>query len=246
MLMLSVGHALFALPGIILSPLPDGTEWAWIVISALVHMAYQMLLAFAYEQGDLSRVYPIARGTAPLLVLVVSLFWLNEPLTLTELLGICVLGIGVMLMARGVFSSGESRKLLPFAFGAAIATAAYSIIDGLGARHMGDSWAYVSWVMAMTGVMYLPTIMFMRGAAIVNIPLRDWPRGLAASGLSYMAFAIVVWAMSSAPIALVTSLRETSILFAMVLGWLVFSEKMQSGKILAACMIVVGVVLTRF
>lgn len=246
MLMLSVGHALFALPGIILSPLPDGTEWAWIVISALVHMAYQMLLAFAYEQGDLSRVYPIARGTAPLLVLVVSLFWLNEPLTLTELLGICVLGIGVMLMARGVFSSGESRKLLPFAFGAAIATAAYSIIDGLGARHMGDSWAYVSWVMAMTGVMYLPTIMFMRGTAIVNIPLRDWPRGLAASGLSYMAFAIVVWAMSSAPIALVTSLRETSILFAMVLGWLVFSEKMQTGKILAACMIVVGVVLTRF
>lgn len=246
MLMLSVGHALFALPGIILSPLPHGTEWAWIVISALVHMAYQMLLAFAYEQGDLSRVYPIARGTAPLLVLVVSLFWLNEPLTLTELLGICVLGIGVMLMARGVFSSGESRKLLPFAFGAAIATAAYSIIDGLGARHMGDSWAYVSWVMAMTGVMYLPTIMFMRGTAIVNIPLRDWPRGLTASGLSYMAFAIVVWAMSSAPIALVTSLRETSILFAMVLGWLVFSEKMQTGKILAACMIVVGVVLTRF
>lgn len=245
MLMLSIGHALFAMPVIVFSPLPQGLDWVWILVSAVVHMAYQMFLAFAYEQGDLSRVYPIARGTAPLLVLIASVFWLREPLDGFELVGIGLLGLGVMLMARGVFSGGESRKLLPFAFGAALATAAYSLIDGLGARHMGDAWAYVSWVMALTAVVYLPTIIVLRGANVVRVPLRDWPRGLAASGLSYLAFAIVVWAMSLAPIALVTSLRETSILFAMIMGWVLFSEKMQPSKIIAATLIVAGVVVTR-
>lgn len=245
MLMLSIGHALFAMPVIVLSPFPQGVDWVWILVSAVVHMAYQMFLAFAYEQGDLSRVYPIARGTAPLLVLIASVFWLREPLDGFELVGIGLLGLGVMLMARGVFSGGESRKLLPFAFGAALATAAYSLIDGLGARHMGDAWAYVSWVMALTAVIYLPTIIALRGANVVRVPLRDWPRGLAASGLSYLAFAIVVWAMSLAPIALVTSLRETSILFAMIMGWALFSEKMQPSKIIAATLIVAGVVVTR-
>lgn len=245
MLMLSIGHALFAMPVIVLSPFPQGVDWVWILVSAVVHMAYQMFLAFAYEQGDLSRVYPIARGTAPLLVLIASVFWLREPLDGFELVGIGLLGLGVMLMARGVFSGGESRKLLPFAFGAALATAAYSLIDGLGARHMGDAWAYVSWVMALTAVIYLPTIIALRGAHVVRVPLRDWPRGLAASGLSYLAFAIVVWAMSLAPIALVTSLRETSILFAMIMGWVLFSEKMQPSKIIAATLIVAGVVVTR-
>ena len=245
MLMLSIGHALFAMPVMVLSPFPQGVDWVWILVSAVVHMAYQMFLAFAYEQGDLSRVYPIARGTAPLLVLIASVFWLREPLDGFELVGIGLLGLGVMLMARGVFSGGESRKLLPFAFGAALATAAYSLIDGLGARHMGDAWAYVSWVMALTAVIYLPTIIALRGANVVRVPLRDWPRGLAASGLSYLAFAIVVWAMSLAPIALVTSLRETSILFAMIMGWVLFSEKMQPSKIIAATLIVAGVVVTR-
>lgn len=226
-------------------PLPSFEVWPWLVASGLTHSAYKILLAYAYTQGDLSRVYPIARGGAPLMVALGGAFFLPDTVSLAEYAGIAILGLGILLMARGVFTNGESRRLLPFAIGSAIATASYSVIDGLGARIDGDAATFVAWMFLFDGLIYSTVTLMMRGPAALRAPRRTWVLGGLASVASYGAYAIAVWAMTQAPIQLVTALRETSILFAVVIGWVAFGDRMDRGKFIAAGFILAGVVVSR-
>lgn len=226
-------------------PFPGSEVWPWLLASGVLHAAYKLFLGFAYEQGDLSRVYPIARGAAPMMVLLVSATWGIDALTGAELLGILILGGGIALMARGVFTSGESRRLLPFALASAVATAGYSLIDGMGARIGGDPVAFVGWMFALDMLFFTPISIALRGPGIARVSARGWMIGGVAAAGSYGAYAIAVWAMTQAPIALVTALRETSILFAMVIGVLLFRERLNLGKIAAGALILTGVILTR-
>lgn len=245
MMLMSFWQGAIGLAILVWLPFPAPEVWPWLFASGLIHTAYQLFLAYAYEQGDLSRVYPIARGAAPLIVLVVSLAILNEPVAGREYAGIGLLGLGIALMARGVFTSGESRRLLPFALGSAVATAGYSIVDGLGARVSGAPLAYVCWLLLLAGIFYVPVVLALKGSVVLRAPMRDWGAGAIAAAASLAAYAIAVWAMTFAPIALVTALRETSILFAVLIGWLIFGERMTPQKWMAAGLIVAGVAMTR-
>lgn len=226
-------------------PFPDPQVWLWLLASGVFHAAYKLFLAFAYEQGDLSRVYPIARGAAPMVVLVISALLLPDVIAAWEYIGILVLGLGILLMARGVFSSGESRRLVPFALGSAMATAGYSLVDGLGARASGDAVAYVGWLFTLDAAFFTPVCIALRGRSVLRASGKVWTIGGLAATASYGAYAIAVWAMTIAPIALVAALRETSILFAVLIGWLVFGERMDRQKAFAAALIVAGVIVTR-
>jgi drug/metabolite transporter (DMT)-like permease len=245
MFLLSVGHATIGFCVALTKPFPEAEVWPWLLASGLIHMAYQLFLAFAYEQGDLSRVYPLARGAAPMMVLVVSVLFLSDPMGVMDYVGVMVLGLGIAFMARGVFTNGESRRLLPFAFGSAMATAGYTLADGLGARVAGDPLQYVGWLMMLSALFYTPAAIALRGVEVIRASRRDWIMGMIAAAASFAAYAIAVWAMTVAPLALVAALRETSILFAVLLGWLLFGDKMDKGKAIAAVLIVSGVVLTR-
>jgi drug/metabolite transporter (DMT)-like permease len=245
MFLLSVGHALIGACIAPFYPMPIPEAWPWLLASGLIHMAYQLFLAYAYEQGDLSRVYPIARGAAPMLVLVISLIFLSDTLEGGEIWGILVLGAGIVVMARGVLTNNESRRLLPFALGAAMATAGYTLADGLGARVSGEPIAYVAWLMMLSAVFFTPAVIALKGTVVLRANARAWGFGMVAAAASFAAYAIAVWAMTLAPIALVGALRETSILFAVLIGWLFFGEHMDRAKGLAAALIVGGVILTR-
>jgi len=245
MLMVSIGSGVIGLAVALNRPLPAADIWPWIVASGLIRTGYQLFLTYAYEHGDLSRVYPIARGAAPLMVLVVGAFVLNDVISGVQLAGILALGAGILLMAHGVFANGESRRLVPFALGSAVATAAYSLVDGVGARLAGDAVAFVSWALFVTALFFTPVVVISRGPAVLLASRRAWAIGAVAAAASFAAYAIVVWAFTQAPIALVTALRETSILFAVMIGWWFFGERMDRGKMVAAGLIVGGVVLTR-
>ena len=245
MLILSMGQAGLGLALALTRPWPEAHVWPWLVASGLVHTCYQLFLALAYEHGDLSRVYPIARGAAPLMVLGVSALALSDRVTAPEAAGIAVLGTGILLMARGVRSMGESARLVPLALCSATATAGYTLVDGLGARLSGDPLAYVGWLLFLTTVAYAPLITGLRGRGVWRAAPRAWATGLAGPVASCGAYAIAVWAMTQAPIALVGALRETSILFAVLIGWLAFGERMDRGKAAAAALILAGVALTR-
>ena len=246
MLILTLAHAFFGLCLIPFLPMPQGEVWIWLLASGFTHMFYQLFLGFAYERGDLSRVYPIARGGAPMIVLTVSVLFGVDTLRGFDFLGILVLGLGILLMARGVFNSGEDHKLIFLAVGSACATACYSLIDGLGARVMGDALAYVSWLLIFSAIFYTPVIFFLRGRSVLPQNSSQISVGLLTGFASFVAYAIVVWAMTQAPIALVTALRGSSILFAMIFGWFFFREQMGLSKVLAGIMIVIGIILTRF
>jgi len=245
MLILTVVQGGFGLMIALTRPMPEAHVWLWLLASGVFHSAYKLFLAYAYEQGELSRVYPIARGTAPMVVLVISALFLADKIAGWEYVGIIILGLGILLMARGVFSSGESRKLLPLALGSALATAGYSIVDGLGARAAGDAVAYVGWLFALDAVFFTPCCLVLRGRPVLRANRKAWFMGSLAAAFSYSAYAIAVWAMTVAPIALVAALRETSILFAVLIGAVAFGEKMNLQKGIAAALIVAGVVVTR-
>lgn len=245
MLILTLVQGGFGLVIALTRPMPDPYIWLWILASGVFHSAYKLFLSYAYEQGDLSRVYPIARGAAPMVVLLVSGLFLSDAIGTWEYTGIVILGCGILMMARGVFSSGESRKLIPFALGSALATAGYSIVDGLGARASGDAVAYVGWLFVMDAVFFTPVCLALRGRAVLRADRKAWIIGSLAAMASYSAYAIAVWAMTVAPIALVSALRETSILFAVLIGWLIFGDRMDRHKVIAAGLIITGVIVTR-
>lgn len=226
-------------------PLPSAAVWPWLLASGAIHSAYKIFLTFAYEHGDLSRVYPLARGTAPMITLAVGGLWLGEVVAPAEAGGILLLGLGILLLARGVWTSGESRRMLPFAFGSACATAGYTLVDGLGARVAGNATLFVGWLFVIDGLIFAVLMLVLRGRSSLPSGGRVWITGSLAAVASYASYAVAVWAMTLAPIALVAALRETSILFAVLIGWLVFRERMTPAKAMSVGLIVGGVVLTR-
>ena len=148
-------------------------------------------------------------------------------------------------MGHGAFRSGESRRLVPLALCSALATAGYSLVDGIGARVSGDALMFVGWLFFLDAILFIPAIVLLRGRAALSTNLEMWKNGTMAALASFGAYAIAVWAMTVAPIALVAALRETSILFAVLIGWLMFGDKMDRLKAAAAALIVSGVVATR-
>ena len=245
MVILSIVEVPIGLAVVMLSPAIDPAAIPWVIAAGCTHFAYKFFLTYAYDRGDLSRVYPIARGAAPMIVALVGAVFLADAVTGQEYLAIAVLAAGILLMARGVFSSGEDRRLLPFAIGSACATATYTLIDGMGARVSGSAAAYVAWVFVADGTFFTLGMLALRGWGVIPRHWQAWRMGAFASAASYGAYAVSIWAMTLAPIAVVAALRETSILFAVLIGWLAFGERMNAEKAVAALVIVAGVILTR-
>lgn len=245
MVILSIVEVPIGLTVIALSPPINAAAIPWVLAAGCTHFAYKFFLTYAYDRGDLSRVYPIARGAAPMVVALVGAAFLADAVSGMQYAGIVTLGAGILLMARGVFSRGEDRALLPFALGSALATATYTMIDGLGARVSGVPAAYVAWVFVADGTFFTLGMLALRGWDVIPRDGRAWRLGAFASAASYGAYAVSIWAMTFAPIAVVAALRETSILFAVLIGWLAFGEKMTGEKALASVVIVAGVILTR-
>jgi drug/metabolite transporter (DMT)-like permease len=245
MMVLSVVEVPLGLAVVAVLPPIDPAAIPYVLAAGCTHFAYKFFLVSAYDRGDLSRVYPIARGAAPLVVALVGAAFLADAMSGWEYAGVALLACGILAMAWGVIAGGEERRLIPFALGSAAATATYTLIDGLGGRVSGQAVAYVGWVFVADGLIFTVGMLALRGMAVVPRDGRAWAHGALASVASFGAYGVSVWAMTRAPIALVAALRETSILFAVLIGWLAFGERMDRIKLLAAGLIVLGVVLTR-
>lgn len=245
MIILSIAHGLIGLCMALVFPAPAPEAWGWLALSVLFHLLYKFCLTTAYRFGDLGRVYPIARGTAPVLVLAAGFFILPDKVTGLQVAAIILLAFGIIQMARGVFDLDEPRRLLPFALGSALGTAGYSIADGMGARASGDASGYVGWLFMGDALLFTLWGLRRRGLGALPRSGRIWGLGLAAGAGSVGAYWIAVWAMTVAPIALVTALRETSVLFAVLIGIVVLGERADARKLVAAVFIVAGVILIR-
>lgn len=234
------GAALLALPWL---PLPAAEAWPYIVTSGLVHVAYNLFLVRAYETGDLGVAYPIARGSSPLLVTLGAALFASERLTTLHVLGVVLVSAGIILLA---LQRGQvTRRGMTAAFLTGATIALYTIIDGIGVRLAGGTTAtaasYTAWMFLFFA--FTPLIFVMRrGVAALRAPVKEVASFVNGGLVSVAAYGIVIWAMQYGAMGAVSALRETSVLFAVLLGRIFLKEELGIGKMTACIVIVLGVV----
>ena len=222
-------------------------SWPWLVASIILHLAYYYGLTEAYQTGDLSQVYPIARGAAPLMTAVISTTALGEDIGLFGWIGILSLVAGVFLLSirGGRDLTRIDRRAVGFAFFTAMTICGYSLTDGIGARVSGNAHAYAALLFILDGSCMAAFALWRRGQSILTEARIYWKTGLFGGALSVTSYWIVIWAMTVAPIAIVAALRETSVLFAAVISVIILKEQLRPARVIAALMIVFGLALIR-
>lgn len=245
--LISIGAAIVSAVFLPVVGLPAAAAWPWCGASVLIHLVYFAALIESYRAGDMGQVYPIARGSAPLMTAIATTAFIGERLGLLGWSGILLLVAGVMLLSlRGGRDLARlDKKAVGFALFTAVTICAYSVVDGVGARHAGNPNSYSAALFAGTGPVMLVYALARRGRDVIAEMGRQWRLGLAGGTLQLGSYAIAIWAMTVAPIAIVAALRETSVLFGAVIAVTFLKEPLRAGRVVAALMIVAGLTLIR-
>jgi drug/metabolite transporter (DMT)-like permease len=245
--LIAIGSGLVAIVLLPLVGLPDLACWPWLFASVFIHLFYFAALIEAYRSGDLVQVYPIARGSAPLMTAAATTFIIGENLSLSGWIGIVVLASGVFLLsARGGRALAKiDRRAVGYALLTALTICTYSVVDGIGARLSENPAAYTMTLFVGNALVLVPYALYRDGRDVIPAMQRFWRRGFAGGGLQVVSYATVLWAMTVAPIAIVATLRETSVLFGAVIAVVVLKEPLRAARIGAAVLIVCGLVLIR-
>jgi len=241
-LFLGLAQAAIALLLLPFFGLPPSAAWPWVLAGSALHSGYKLALIRAYGHGDLSQIYPLSRGSAPLIVAVAGALFLGETMDLARTAAVAAIAGGIMLMAG---KGGVTRIGLFWALVTAAFTAAYTLADGIGARIAGSASAFILTMIVLDGAIMLAYGLAARGRAGLVAMLPAWRPGVSAGAMSLGAYWIAVWAFTQAPLATVAALRETSVLFAMLIAVAWLKERPAPRRWAAAGLILVGVVLMR-
>ncbi len=239
--------ALLALPVLPFLPLPSLETWAILGFTLIPHTAYKLFLARAYTYGDLGHVYPVARGSAPLLVAVGAFFLLGESLSVWAIGGLVLVTGGIMSLAwkkRG--GTADERKATLYALATAGCIAVYTMADGIGGRIAETPLTYVFWLFLLDGAIFFAIGLHRRGWHSLKATRAVWTVAFGGGALQMVAYTIVIWAMSIAPLGPISALRETSVIFAALLSAYLLKEPIGRIGIAAAATVALGVALIRF
>ena len=234
------GSSLWGLAVVPFVPLPAAAAWPYMATSAVIHFGYYLTLAQAYRTGDLSFAYPLMRGTAPLIVALLGIAFLRELPTTPMALGILLISLGIVSIAF-VQRRKHPATAAYWAFANAALIAVYTLVDATGARASGNAASYVSWLIFLEGLPFLVWVVARRGQVAVRYLRSSAPRGLVGGAFSLAAYGIVLWAMTRAPVAAVAALRETSVLFAALMGSLWLKEGFGLPRLAGAVSVVLGI-----
>ncbi len=227
--------------------LPAREAWPYLIGSVIIHNFYYYFLLRAYAHGDLSLVYPIARGLGPTLVAVISGTVIGEFLNFRESVGVVLVSLGIagLAFARGIPNLGE-RRAITLAVCTGFTIAGYTVVDGLGARASGDALGYIAWLNILEGPWVFFVAMWRRGPALFTYVRKFWWRGTAGGTVAAIGYGIAIWASSLGSIAHVSALRETSVLFASLMGTFLLHEPFGRFRIVAAIVLVAGLLAMNF
>ena len=245
--LVAAASGIVAAPFALVVGMPNAAAWPYVLASVAIHIVYYLALAQAYRHGDLGQVYPIARGSAPLMTAVLATLWLGESLGPFAWGGIVVLAGGILLLAvrGGRSSKGFDGRSVGFALLTSLTITTYTLVDGVGARLAGSAAQYTVWLFVLSGGAMAVYGWARIGKRLVGDFAANWKLALSGAALSTAAYAIAIWAMTVAPIALVAALRETSVLFAALFSMALLREPVLPVRIAAACLVLAGVVLVR-
>jgi len=223
---------------------PSAAAWPFILASVTIHIAYYIATTQAYEHGDLGLTYPLMRGVAPLLVALSATFTLNEQLSSMAWAGI--IGISCGVLALGLTRQAwQAPKAVGFALANAVIIATYTVVDALGVRASGNAMQYIAALFLLDGWPFALLMYARRGKPMLTYARARWPIATLGALASLGSYGIALWAMTHAPVATVAALRETSVLFAALLGAWLLKEAFTLRRLLGTCLIVVGVMAMR-
>jgi phosphonate utilization associated putative membrane protein len=236
--------SLLALPALLVLGLPPLHVWPYVLASLVIHVGYYFALAGALKHGELGLAYPLMRGTAPLLVAVGSVVFLGEAVRPLGWLGIVMVCAGVLMlgMSAGLL---KHRKAVLFALSNAVLIAIYTVVDAQGARLSGHVGQYVALLFVLDGWPFAVLVYLQRKGQVWEYARARWPLATFGALASLGSYSIALWAMTVAPVALVAALRETSVLFAVILGAWLLRERWTRWRVIGASTIVCGVVALR-
>ena len=232
-------------PLVFFVPFPPLEIWYFIIASVILHGFYRLGVIYSYKFGDLSFVYPIARGGSSLLIAILTLIVLQEYISLLGFAGILTVCIGIFLI-----SYSKNHKFNLNAFILALCTALlitiYTIVDGMGVRLSENKFSYLFWLLLLNGVPLLLISIFSKERLLSNLNKKIISRGIPAGILAILSYGIVVWSMQYLEIAYVSSIRETSIVLATLMGFFILNEKKARGRMLPAVLVVIGITIVYF
>ncbi len=218
---------------------PAAASFPHLATSAGVHLVYYAFLLLGYRYGDLGQVYPIARGTGPLVVALAA-----GPLA-AERLGI-VGSIGLLMVSGGIVAlagRGGSKRAVAFALGTGLCIGAYSLADGLGVRESDNPQGYIVWLHLVIGIPFASTVLMLKRKRVPSFLLAHGKRAVTGGLIAVTAYSLVIWAMSATRLAYVASLRETSVVLAAIIGAVWLGEPFGKRRIVASAVVAMGIVL---
>ena len=239
--LVALGHMVLGLIGAAILPLPDIKVIPFIIASTLIHWGYYYGLTTAYKFGDLSLIYPIARGISPVIVTFFAFFWIDERLSWVEMGGVLLISSGILFLGLRALSNEKSIPALVFALTTGILIAAYSLTDGVGVRLTENPLSYIVWLFIAEGFV----VFYIFGRFRVRLLKSSFSEimlGCFAGGISTVAYGLALYAKSLAPLGIVTALRETSVIIATLIGVLWFKEKPIGYRIGAASIVFCGII----
>lgn len=239
--MIAVGHLLPGIVVVFIAPVPHVSAWPYLAASVVIHWIYFYLLNVAYRTGDLSIIYPISRGMAPVLVALGAQYWVGESLSVYAWVGILCVSLGIMALSRGVLQGALPKEGLWAALGVGMIVATYTLVDGVGVRKSGNALSYIGWLF----VAKIAIVIYVFPTRMDRV--RQMSRSVLAIGffgglVSGCAYALVLYAKTIAPLGVVSALRETSVIFAALIGVFWFGEGPRAARIIAATIVGVGII----
>ncbi len=238
--LVAFGHVLPGAVMVAILPFPNAESFFYIALSTFVHFGYFYLLGRAYQHGDLGVVYPIARGIVPVLVALWAWLFLGEILPITIWYGIALIICGILLSNWKVLTTGVGSTALILSLGTGLCISIYSLVDGAGVRLSGNTVSYWAWG-AFLHIFIASFAGYRKRHTLAQLPLRVWTLGIAGGMVSMCAYGLVLYAKNFAPLGAVSALRETSVIFATLIGYFILKEGNWKRRLGAAALMVLGI-----
>ena len=222
---------------------PQGLTWFYLVCSSILHSIYFILLGSMYNRGDMTVIYPIARGCAPVFVTILSLIFLQDSISLVGIIGIITVSFGLVLLSLESFKMEMNIKIIGISLFIALIISIYTFTDGAGVRSADMASTYIVWNFFLGGWISIGYVFFRNKKELFELQLIDLMYILLATIISFTAYAIIIWSMKHIPIGFVSSMRESSIIFASLIGYYFLKEKIGYIRLLSGFIFFIGVYL---
>jgi len=239
--LIGVGGIAVGIPLVIVAAMPRADCWPYLLGSVAIHIFYNLLLMRCYRLGEFGQVYPLARGTSPLVVTILAAIFIREDLALPQIAGVLVVSAGLATLVLAGRRPGRAAFLA--AVGTGLTIAAYTTVDGVGVRLSASPVGYIGWLMVLESLCVPMFAVFRRRDVLLKQPKRILLAGLAAGALSVLAYGLVLWAQTRGALAPIAALRETSVIFGAIIGTLIFREPFGRTRIAATVLVAAGIVL---